>query len=173
MDNIERIRRTISLQENKRELESKKAFIESELQKVREEEIINQDNSYHYHIAFRFGNKSILSSKGIVKCLICNKNLNYMDYHIAEDLTVNANIYSKVLGYNLCFGEALFNYFQNKFLELSEKNPYKDNREIVAMLNEMIKSYDPKELAQSLGEALQADEKPLGLKKVDTTTQQN
>lgn len=171
MDSIERIRHTIDLEENKRELESKRDFIESELQKVREEEIINQDDSYHSHIAFRYGNKSSLSSKGIVKCLICNKNLNYMDYYVAKDLTVNANIYSKVLGYNLCFGEALFNYFQNAFLELSEKYPDKSRISIVAMLNEMIKSYGPKELAQSLGEALKLDEKPLGLKKVDTTQQ--
>lgn len=154
MGNIERIRNTIELQENKKDLKNKIAFFEEELERVIREEISHQDNCAH--VAFRFGGTD--NTKGFVKCLLCGKVAYGLDYIVLKklDLIVDANVYRdkeriNIYDYEyeeLC--ESLFDIFQSKFLELSEKYPEKAGIEIVEMLNEMIKNDEQKELIQSL-----------------------
>lgn len=158
MDNIEIIRHTIELQEKRKDLKNKMAFFEEELKKVKSEEIKHQDNCSH--VAFRFGGTE--NTQGFVKCLLCGMQLNTYNYMILKklDLIVDTNVYRdkeriNIFDYEyeeLC--ESLFDFFQNKFLELSEKYPEKDAIEIVEMLNEMIKNDEQKELIQSLDKSL-------------------
>lgn len=161
MNNVERIRYTISLRENKKELEEKKEFIDRELRQLQMNEIHNQNDCSH--IAFRFGGTE--NTQGFTKCLICNKELNAFDYAVLQnlDLIVNANVYRdkgliNIFGYNYeNLRESLFAIFQNKFLELSETYPEKDKREIIEMLNKMIENDEQKELIQSLDEYLKPE----------------
>lgn len=158
MNNVERIRHTIDLQENKEDLKNKMAFIEEELEKVIREEISHQGNCSH--VAFRFGGTE--NTKGFVKCLLCGSILDIFNFMVLKnlDLTVDANAYrdeKRINMYNYKFEElceSLFDIFQNKFLELSEKYPEKDTREIVEVLSEMIKNDEQKELIQSLDKPL-------------------
>ena len=161
MNDIERIRHTISLRENKKELEEKKELIDRELRQLQMNEIHNQNDCSH--VVFRFGGTE--NTKGFTKCLLCDQELNAFDYIVLQnlDLIVDANAYRdkgimNTFDYNfetIC--ESLFGIFQSKFLELSETYPKKDKREITEMLNKMIENDEQKELIQSLNEYLQPE----------------
>lgn len=177
MNSIERIRHTIDLQENQKELESKKAFVEKEIKKNEAEVLINQNTCFH--IVFRYNYGVVALRKETSKCLLCNKGLDSFQFDITH-LKVEANMSkygSDISRFQPGFWKDSFHFFQNKFLELSEKYPDKDSSEIVEMLNKMLDEIldkvltndGQKGLIQSLDE-LQTDEKTLGMKKDNNTS---
>lgn len=177
MKSNEKIRHTMELQKTQQELKSKQIFIEEEIKKIKNERHSYQQNCSH--IAFNYFG-CIPPCKEDVRCLLCNKSLICFPYMGLPQVKVDMSKYK--LDFvndedidNKAFFELLFSYSQNKFLELSEMYPEKSDLEIVGEINEMLdeilKNGNREEIMQRLNEYLQAEEKPLGLKKVDTTQQ--
>ena len=162
MGNIEQIKYTRLLQEKKEALKYEQEHLEKGLSKLENEISTHRDNCNH--IAFRFGGTEY--TQGFVKCLLCGREFNMFDYMRAINLglIVDANIYMNedIINYEyyksfdvLC--EALFDCFQNKLLELCEKYPNMDDKELVAMLNQMIINDKQGALVQISNEQFQGD----------------
>ena len=160
MNKVEQIKYTRLLEEKKETLKLEQEHPEKALQKLKNEIITHQDNCPH--IAFRFGGTEY--SQGFVKCFLCGCELNGFAYTrlINLDLIVDANIYRDEdiikQDYNfdvLC--EVLFDCFQKKFLELCDKYPNMDDKELVAMLNQMIINDKQGTLVQIQNEQFQGD----------------
>lgn len=178
MKSNEKIRHTMELQKTQQELESKQIFIEEEIKKIKNERHSHQQNCSHISFNY-FG--CIPPCEEDVRCLLCNKSLTCFPYMKLPQVKVDMPKYK--LDFvndedinNEEFFEMLFSYSQNKFLELSDKYPEKSDLEIVGevneILDEILKNGNREEIMQRLNEYLQAEEKPLRLKKVDTTTEQ-
>lgn len=160
MNNVEQIKYTRLLQEKKEALKYEQEQLEKALSNLKNEIITHQDNCHH--IAFRFGGTEYC--QGFTKCFLCDCELSSFAYMrlINLGLIVDANVYRNediikqdYNFYDLC--EILFNCFQNKFLELCEKYPNIDDKELVAMLNQMIINDKQGALVQIPNEQFQGD----------------
>lgn len=147
-------------QEKKETLKYKQEQLQKTLSKLKNEIITHQDNCHH--IAFRFGGTEYC--QGFVKCFLCGCELNSFAYMslMNLDLIVDANVYrdediiKQDYNFNILY-EILFNCFQDKFLELCDKYPDIDDKELVAMLNQMIINDKKGALVQIPNEQFQED----------------
>lgn len=160
MNNVEKIKYTRLLNEKIEAIQYEQKQLEKTLSKLKNEIITQKDNCHH--IAFRFGGTEYC--QGFVKCFLCGCELNSFAYMnlMNLDLIVDANIYrdkdiikQDYNFYVLC--EILFNCFQDKFLELCNKYPYRNDKDLVAMLNQIIINDKKGTLVQIPNEQFQED----------------